>query len=257
MCYDLFAMNKQHATFRFYEELNDFLPSEKQKQEILYTFRGQPAIKDPIEAIGVPHTEVDLILVNGISVGFSYQLQSNDRVSVYPEFESLDISSVQKLRDTPLRRTAFVLDVHLGTLARLLRFLGFDVIYRNDFDDPEIIRIGLDEHRIILTRDRRMLFHRCITHARCMHSTDTLEQVREVLDRFDLYDQIRMSHRCPRCNGLVQAVDKNDILDQLEPLTIKYYSDFSQCTDCGQIYWKGGHYKRLIEQLGPLLGEEA
>jgi len=245
---------KEHlAEFRFYEELNDFLPAHKRKKTNSYAFNGHPAIKDPIEAQGIPHTEVDLIVVNGVSVGFEYQLQPGDRAAVYPVFESLDISPLVKLRDAPLRRTAFILDVHLGTLARLLRLLGFDVLYRNDYDDPEIIRIALRDHRIILTRDRRMLCIRTVTHGHCLHSTNPHQQACDVLKRFDLTGQVQYFRRCPNCNGFVHPVEKSMILDLLEPLTRKYYSEFFQCQECRQIYWKGSHFERIVGKLDDIV----
>ncbi|MCK4563658.1 MAG: Mut7-C ubiquitin/RNAse domain-containing protein [Verrucomicrobia bacterium] len=241
------------ASFRFYEELNDFLPLHRRKLEHRYAFNGHPAIKDSIEAQGVPHTEVDLIVVNGQSVGFDYPLMHGDRAAVYPMFESLDISPIMRLREAPLRRTAFILDVHLGKLARILRLLGFDTLYRTDYDDPEIIRIALNEHRIILTRDRRMLHDRRITHARWLHSTNSEEQAREVIERFQLEHAIQRFVRCPACNGLVESVGKEAILDQLEPLTKKYYSEFFRCPDCRKIYWKGSHYDHIVDKLNAIV----
>jgi len=236
------------ARFRFYEELNDFLPPERRKAEFEYEFSGHPGIKDPIEALGVPHTEVELVVVNGSSVGFDYQLQDGDRVSVYPVFERLDVSPLLRLRPAPLRQPAFVLDVHLGKLARQLRMLGFDVVYRNDFIDSEIVRISVDENRTILTRDRRLLFARVITRGHWLRSTDPEKQLREVLDRFDLYSLIHPFHRCMACNGSLQAVEKSEIVDRLEPLTRRYYSRFYQCSECRKIYWHGTHVERM-EQL--------
>jgi uncharacterized protein with PIN domain len=246
-------MKEHTATFRFYEELNVFLPWHQRKKTILYAFNGHPGIKDAIEAQGIPHTEVDLIVVNGKSVGFNYQLMPNDRAAVYPVFESLDISPIVKLREKPLRRTAFVLDVHLGKLARILRWLGFDTLYRTDYDDAEIIRIALAEHRIILTRDRRLLFNRIITHGHWLHSTNSEQQAREVLARFDLAGQVQPFLRCPACNGLIDAVAKEAILDQLEPLTKKYYTDFFQCSQCRKIYWEGSHHARIQRKLADIM----
>lgn len=238
-------MGEKEALFRFYEELNDFLPPEKKKKCFPYRFHEKPAIKDPIEAIGIPHTEVDLILVNGKSVGFDYPLQHGDRVSVYPLFESLDISPIVKLRGRPLRKSTFVLDGHLGKLARLLRLLGFDVAYRNDYSDPEIARISVDKNRILLTRDRRLLFRKEITHAYCLRSTDPKQQLKEVLKHFDLYAQVNSFRRCADCNGKIGTVEKGEIIDQLEPKTILYYNQFYRCEYCKKIYWKGSHYERI------------
>ncbi|MBN1293701.1 MAG: twitching motility protein PilT, partial [Candidatus Latescibacteria bacterium] len=143
----------KHAQFRFYEELNDFLPTEKRKIDFTYEFDGTPSIKDVVEALGVPHTEIDLILVNGASVDFSYHMCDVDIISVYPVFESLDISPVTHLREKPLREPKFILDVHLGKLAKYMRLLGFDTVYDNLYDDHEIVALAVAQKRTILTRD--------------------------------------------------------------------------------------------------------
>ncbi|WP_372806466.1 Mut7-C RNAse domain-containing protein [Pontiella sp.] len=247
-------MEKEHAAvFRFYGELNDFLPPLRRKQDQRYAFTGKPGIKDAIEAQGVPYTEVDRIVVNGESVGFGHPLMHGDRVAVYPLIERLDIAPVVRLRGEPPQPTAFVLDVHLGKLARLLRHLGFDTLYRTDYEDPEIIRIALDEHRILLTRDRRMLHDRRIVHARWLHSTNAEEQAGEVIRRFQLEQTVRRFRRCPSCNGLVQSVAKEEILPELEPLTRKYYSEFFRCADCRKIFWKGSHYDRIVDRLNAIV----
>ncbi len=233
------------ARVRFYEELNDFLPPDKKKTPFPYHFNGKPSVKDAIEANGVPHTEVDLIVVNGDSVGFDYHVRHGDYISVYPVFEGLDISPIVKLRDAPLRKNAFVCDVHLGKCARILRLLGFDTLYRNDYDDPKIISIAVTRRRIILTRDRKLLHAKVVTHGCLVRSQKPEEQVREVLERFDLYNLITPFRRCTVCNGLINDVAKQDVLDQLEPKTKKYYFDFYQCDTCGKIYWEGSHFERM------------
>ena len=222
----------KQAIFRFYEELNDFLPENKKKVEFLHQFAGNPSVKDIIESIGVPHVEIDLILVNGISVDFKYLLKDNDRVSVDPVFETIGITSVNHLRDKPLRETKFVLDVHLGKLAKFLRMLGFDTLYRNDNDDTEIIRISLAEHRIILTRDIGLLKIKSVTHAYFVRSQHPKEQIREILNHFDLYQSIDPFNRCIKCNGQLETVEKEKIIQQLEPLTIKYFNSFYRCNNC-------------------------
>jgi len=243
------------AEFRFYEELNDFLPPELKKRSFSYSFNGWPAIKDSIEAIGVPHTEVDLILVNGNSVGFDYQLQPGDRVSVYPVFESLDISPIVKLRDRPLRHTKFIIDVHLGKLAKLLRMFGFDTLYQNNFSDPEIIIRSVNEKRIIITRDIGILKNKSVTHGYWVRSTFPEQQIKEVIARFDLKNQVQPFHRCINCNGVLKPVAKADILEKLQPKTIKYYFEFYRCSDCGNIYWQGSHYIKMMEKINDLLRE--
>ena len=172
---------EQTAEFRFYEELNDFLPPAQRKRALSYRFKGHPGIKDPIEALGVPHTEVELIVVNGESVGFDYPLQAGDRVAVYPMFESLDISPLLKLRDKPLRQPRFILDVNLGKLTKRMQLLGFDCLYRNDYRDAELVRIAVHEGRIVLTRDRRLLHAKAITHGYWVRAVLAEEQIGEVL----------------------------------------------------------------------------
>jgi uncharacterized protein len=234
----------QQAEFRFYEELNDFLSPERRRRSSAYLFRGQPAIKDAIEAMGVPHTEVDLILVNGQSVDFAYRLQAGDRVSVYPVFESLDLGPVNRLRPRPLREPKFICDVHLGRLARRMRLLGFDVAYRNDADDPEIVGQALAEKRIILTRDRGMLKLKRVTHGCLIHSPDVDQQVLEVLRRFDLASRIEPFSRCTDCNGRIEPVDKAAVQEAI-PKASRIYTEFFRCQGCGKVYWKGSHFARL------------
>ena len=233
------------AEFRFYAELNDFLKPPLRMQSLPYRFDGHPGIKDAIEARGVPHTEVDLIVVNGQSVGFDYQLQNGDRVAVYPVFEGLDISPIVKLREKPLRQTAFVVDVNLGRLARHLRLLGFDTLFSNAYADPEIVAVAAEQKRIVLTRDRRLLHAKAVTHGYWVRSVHVARQVGEVLRRFDLAGQIQPFSRCADCNGRIEPVAKEAVLDQLEPKTKKYYSTFYRCPACGKIYWEGSHVGKI------------
>ena len=237
---------------RFYEELNDFLAPALRKVEFSYAIERRTSVKDLIESFGVPHTEVDVILINGKSVDFSCIVQDGDRISVYPVFESLDISPLVRLRPAPLRTPAFVLDSNLGRLARYLRLLGFDCLYRNNYDDRTVANIADQQQRIVLTRDRALLQRKIITRGYFVREVRPRHQVKEVLARLDLYRLITPFSRCTRCNGDLQAVDKQAIDAQLEPKTRKYFHTFSICTDCGQIYWQGSHHARslrLIEEL--------
>ncbi|MHB1141900.1 MAG: Mut7-C RNAse domain-containing protein [Sulfuricaulis sp.] len=230
---------------RFYEELNDFLPPERRKVSFTHDLSRRTSVKDLIESFGVPHTEVEVILANGRSVDFAYIVQPDDRISVYPMFEGLDISPLLRLREKPLREPHFVVDANLGQLARYLRLLGFDVVYRNDFTDREVARIASEEKRIVLTRDRALLQHRIITHGYFVRAVKPREQAREILARLDLYRELHPFTRCLRCNGELEDVDKQAVLHQLEPKTKKYYERFRRCKACGQAYWKGSHFDRM------------
>jgi uncharacterized protein with PIN domain len=237
------------AYLRFYEELNEFLPPERRMQELEYSFYGTPSVKDAIEALGVPHVEVDLILVNGISVGFSERLRNGDRVSVYPVFEVFDITLVTHLRPRPLRELRFILDVHLGRLAKYLRLCGFDTLFSKYYDDREIIDVAVKEKRIILTRDKQLLKDRRVTHGYWIRSQDYREQLAEVFIRFDFTDRLEMFSRCLSCNTLLEEVSKEEIRDRLLADTSRYFSRFTRCPQCDRIYWEGSHYdnmKRIV-----------
>jgi uncharacterized protein with PIN domain len=240
------------VNIRFYEELNDFLPQEKQKVDFNLVLKKTGSIKDLVESLGAPHTEVDLIIVNGKSVDFNYQVEAGDRISVYPVFESLDISSLRHCQPEPLRKTRFVLDVHLGRLAAYLRMLGFDTLYRNDYDDPELADISTDQHRILLTCDRKLLMRKQITHGYFVRSRQPQQQLLEVLSRFDLYNNQKPFTRCMFCNGKTRAVEKQDIEKQLLPKTKKYYDKFHRCENCGKIYWQGSHYLKMQQMINKI-----
>lgn len=233
------------ATFRFYEELNDFLPEKWRKRAFLYRFNGRPAVKDAVEALGVPHTEVELILLNGESAGWGRRLRPGDRVAVYPVFESLDVSPLVRLRPAPLRRPAFVLDVHLGKLARWMRLLGIDCRWENDLDDPEIVEISVAEGRAILTRDIGLLQVGRVTRGYWVRATDPEQQLPEVLARFDLYGALAPFTRCVVCNGRVRPVEKTAVWEKLPPKTRRHCETFFHCSECGKVYWKGAHWERL------------
>ena len=248
----------KRAYFRFYAELNDFLPLARRQVGFVHSFEGRVSIKDTIESFGVPHTEVDLILVNGESVDFSYLVQEGDRVSVYPIFESIDITPLVRVRPRPLREPRFVLDTHLGRLMAYLRMLGFDTLYQNDYADKELAQISKREGRILLTRDRGLLKRSIVTHGYCVRETDPRRQLVEVLRHLNLFGAIAPFRRCIRCNALLQPVSKQAVIDRLPPKTRQYYDEFRICQGCDQIYWKGSHYQRMqqfveriLHQSGP------
>lgn len=235
------------AEFRFWGRLRQLAP-RKSGGHSEYLFFGQPAIKDSIEALGVPHTEVDRIIVAEEPVGFSYRLQDGDRVAVYP-FGYFPSTPDIGLSPPLPGRIGFILDVHLGRLARWLRLLGFDCRYRNDYSDPQIIALALQEDLIILTRDRGILKHACVEQGYLIASQQVHEQVEEVLQRYRLYRHIQKFRRCPTCNGLLMSVTKEQIAARLQPKTARYYHDFHRCRDCGQIYWQGSHYEKIADRL--------
>jgi uncharacterized protein with PIN domain len=245
-------MEDNQSWFRFYEELNDFLPSAKRKVSFPYDFKGTPSVKDAIESLGVPHVEIDLIIVNGEPVSFNHKLYDGDRVSVYPVFENFDISGVTHLRPAPLRNPKFITDVHLGKLSRYMRLSGFDTLFSENLTDNRIIDISIKENRIILTRDRNLLKHKNITHGYWIRSEKPKIQLLEVMKRLDLFKSAKPFTRCLECNEIVTTVPKSEVSEALPAKTREFFTDFWRCPGCHRIYWKGSHYesmKKLIESL--------
>lgn len=230
---------------RFYEELNDFLPEKLRKVEFTHPFEGRRSSKDVVESLGVPHTEIEVILVNGESVGFDHIVEDGDRVSVYPMFEALDVTPLLRLRERPLRDPRFALDVPLGTLTRYLRLCGFDCWYRNDADDELIASVAVAQKRVLVTRDRVLLKRRVITRGYFVRAHRPREQLLEVCSRLDLAALIRPFTLCIRCNGALRTVEKVQVLDRLEPLTRLYFDEFHECVSCGRVYWRGSHVRRM------------
>jgi len=242
----------QQASFRFYAELNDLLPLSKRGLCFSHAFEASASVKDTVEAFGIPHTEVDLILANGETVTFSYLLRDGDRISVYPVFRSLDLIPLTRLQPRSGGEMCFVLDTHLGRLAAYLRMMGFDSVYRNDCRDEELAHISLDQQRTLLSRDRGLLKRSLVTRGYLVREPQPREQLLEVLRRFNLSGSVAPFRRCLDCNTLLQAVPKDQISHRLPPETRKHYDEFHVCPGCNRLYWKGSHYQCmavLIERM--------
>ena len=240
------------ATFRFYEELNDFLPKHWRKTDFALTFEDKRSIKDAIESLGVPHTEIDLILVNGKSVDFQYIVRDNDRVSVYPVFESLNISKVTRLREFPLRRTQFIADINLGKIAKYMRVLGFDLYFDPGLSPNEIIEISNRYKRIILTTSRKLLKFKAVSHGIFVRPGTTVQQIKRIIDTLDIRDRVDPFTRCLRCNARLEAVSKERILNRIPPKTREFCDVYVLCRFCDKIYWEGTHrfqMQKVVKQI--------
>jgi hypothetical protein len=230
---------------RFYAGLNAFLTPARRQVDFTFPTDATTTVKHAIEALGVPHTDVGLILANGESVDFAYRPQPGDRISVYPDFASVDVEPIQRLRPPLERPLTFLADNHLGRLVRYLRLLGFDVAYDHAISDEQLARLAHDDGRVLLTRDRGLLKRKLVTDGYCVRSHDSREQLFEVLRRYALFDDLAPWTRCLRCNGTLRPVEKSAILDRLEPKTKLYFDDFHQCDRCAQVYWQGSHVGEL------------
>lgn len=241
-----YNISMKRAEFRFYEELNDFLPKQHRRVGFFHEFEGEPSVIELIEKLGVPHSAVDLILVNGEVVDFTYRIKDQDRVAVYPVFESIDISPINRLRPQALRKTSFILDVHLGRLTKYLRICGFDCYYAN-LEDNEIITLALQQERIILTKDRALLKDKRVTHGYWVRADEPKKQLLEIIKRFDLLDKINFLTRCLLCNHLLQKIAKEEVQDRVPTHTTDYYQNYFVCPHCNKIFWEGSHYKNMAE----------
>ena len=200
----------------------------------------------------MPHTEVELIIANGESVGLDYPVADGDRISVYPVFEALDVTPLLRLRGRPLRDPRFIADAHLGKLARYLRMLGFDTLFHNGRGDREIAAIAAGEGRVVLSRDKALLMHRAVTHGCYIRAGEPRQQLTDVIRRMDLFRLIRPFTRCMGCNGCLRPARKDRVIQRLPDDTRRYFTRFWQCGECGQVYWKGSHYARMQEFIAEL-----
>jgi uncharacterized protein with PIN domain len=226
----------QEADFHIIGELNDFLPAAREKTPLRLHFEDHQSVKHLIEALGIPHTEIGSVRVNGQEKDLAYRPQTGDEVLVYP---------VETTAQIPPGEPRFVLDTHLGRLAAYLRMLGFDALYPRDADDAELAEIGNREGRILLTRDRRLLMRKIVEYGYCIRSLEPETQLMEVVERYHLARQIMPFRRCLACNAPLETVKKEEILHRLQPLTRRYFDEFRICPVCQRIYWKGSHWERM------------
>ena len=239
-----------HVEVRAYAELIDLLGTTSVEVPI-----GEPrSVKDLVESVGLPHPEIDLLLVDDEPVGFDHLVRGGERVAVYPPLRSLRPDPSASLWPTPPEPRRFVLDVHLGTLARRLRLLGFDAWYATDADDALLAEVAVTEERILLTRDRGLLMRRVIVHGYCPRSDDPEQQAREVSDRYGLAERARPLSRCVRCNGELVPAERDEVLHLLPARTRREFDRFARCTACGQVYWPGSHVDAVEDFVADITG---
>lgn len=245
----------EQVYFRFYANLNDFLPLYKRQIGFVHLLKEPASVKDTIEALGIPHPEVALILVNGESVDFAYLVRNGDRVAVYPQFATLEIGLLSQVQPQPLTYIRFILDIHLGKLATYLRLLGLDVLYQNNYQDQKLAELSNQTERVLLTRDRGLLKRSIVTYGYCVREKNPEQQVLEVLQRFELFNKLAPFQRCLRCNGLLEPIDKAIICDRLPPRTLQHYDTFATCQTCDNLYWQGSHHRRLQQFVDRIVQE--
>lgn len=247
----------KHATFRFADELNDFLPRRKRHAPVVRAFDWRGSVKDMIESIGVPHSEIELITVHDKSIDFSYIVQDDDDIAAYPRFDAIELHDKIRLRPALDPATVrFVLDTHLGRLAAYLRMMGFDTLYRNDYPDDELAEVSALEERVLLTRDVGLLKRGIVVYGYFVRELKPKPRLIEIMNRFALNTAITPFKYCMKCNGELHGVDVALIADQLPEGTADYYDEFHQCDSCAQVYWKGPHYDQMCELIEDVLAAE-
>jgi uncharacterized protein len=240
-------VNPFRVRLNFHGDLDFFIRSKTRSRIVERNLSEKTSIKDVIESCGVPHPEVDTILVNGQAVDFDYTLTKDADVEVFPVGNRGTLRTGKHLQDS--QHCAFVADGHLGRLARDLRLLGFDVAYDQKANDRQLLDLMARENRALLTRDRRLLMHGIVQNGYCPRSQNAEEQTIEVVRRFDLLELIAPFTRCLRCNARLENAAKADVIDKLEPLTKIYYEQYRRCPGCGQIYWAGSHFEKLVKRI--------
>lgn len=241
------------AFFCFYAELNDFLPRQKRGVSICHEFTERASVKDMIESFGVPHPEVYSIEVNSNFVDFTYIVQDKDNINVYPISASAIKPSVSVQPQPDIK--SFVLDIHLGKLANSLRLLGFDTLYRNDYEDKELARVSSSENRILLTRDKGLLMRSMVVYGYYVRQTDPNKQIVELIQRFNLFKHVAPFRRCIRCNGMLSQVNKESVISEIPESVKELNHEFHRCLSCSQIYWKGSHYDKLHSFINGILSK--
>ena len=229
---------KKIAYFDFSPGLQPLLKRDLRVKLVELDFIGPQSVKHLIESLGIPHTEIGPLTANGQTIGLDYIVHSSDRVEVQA-VAATDITEEPR----------FVLDGHLGRLASHMRMLGLDCLYENEYEDDQLVHISVTQKRILLTRDRLLLMHKVVTLGYLLRSLNSTEQLQEVVHRYSLVRWVKPFQRCMRCNHPLDTVEKETVLEKLEPLTKKYYDEFKLCPACDQLYWKGSHYERMLQLI--------
>ncbi len=239
---------------RAYAELSEKLEPTRRAGEFVLEVPTPVDIIDLIQHLGIPPHQVDLVLVNGRPAHGGHPVLAGDRISLYPVFEAFDISGVTRFREEPLRGPRFIADVHLGKLAAFLRMLGFDTLHRNDYTDEELVRTSVADHRVLLSRDVRLLRDPTLTHAHRVHAEDPEEQLQEIVHRLHLAHLAHPFSRCMVCNTPLQVVPREEVLGRLPPLVGTQHTEFLHCPGCGRIYWQGSHHRRMADLIERVIG---
>ncbi|WP_299983347.1 Mut7-C RNAse domain-containing protein [Desulfobacula sp.] len=229
-----------------------FLTNDKNGNRFEYFLSRKASVKDIIESLGVPHTEVGRIDFNDQEVDFSYIPLSQGVLHVHAIHPPFTVLSPSVLRPIPLNSMKFIADVNVIKLGRLLILLGFDVNYSSFYSDIEIADIAETEYRIVLTRDTDLLKRKKIIFAKRIQANLPYDQLIETIIFFGLQNLISFFSRCTACNIKLVTTAKKDVIHLLEPKTKRYFNTFFQCPQCKRVFWKGSHYDNIQKKISSL-----
>lgn len=236
-------------TIHFHGEITFFLSKTHQPH---HSIDYKTSIKDFIEALGVPHPEIEQIIVNQQAVDFDFSLLEDEThdVQVYSDIQQ---DNTAPLRPPLTAKPRFILDTHLGRLANILRMMGFDTLYRNDYPDDELAFVSNQETRVLLTRDIGLLKRSLVIYGRFVRETDPHKQIIEIMRAFKLLPYVEPFKHCIKCNGLLHRVEKADVIDRIPENSANHFEIFHQCADCHQVYWKGSHYNKMQSYIDEVM----
>jgi len=242
-----------HIHLRFYEELNAFIPQDLRKKRFTHTLKVHTSAKDLIESFNVPHTQVNMILVNSEQADFCHIIKDQDDVSVFPYFHRFDIDGITKITHPKPYIIRFITDNHLGKLVLDLRMLGFDTHFNKSITQSELVSCANHQERIVLTKNRNILKRKDLKYGYYIYEDNADEQLAEVILQYDLFDEVNPFSRCLVCNSLMEPINKKLVLDRLPPKVKQKHTTFTYCPTCDKIYWKGTHYKKMKQRIEDIL----
>ena len=240
---------KEHLTIKFPEAFIFFNRRLQDNLQIVYPICRRSSLKDIIESLGVPHTEIGAIEINGEDMEFGFVPRQSCRIVLYPIAFPFDVTLSSILRPDPLKKLRFIVDVNVGKLAVLLRMIGMNTAYNNEFTDSEIARKAESDGRVVLSKDIGLLKRKQIHYGRYVRAIHPDDQLKEIINFFGIQRKLFPFSRCVRCNTKLVPVDKKDVLNRLEPNTQKYFNHFKLCTTCNRIFWKGSHHESMEKRL--------
>lgn len=243
-----------HIHLRFYEELNAFIPQDLRKKRFTHTLKVQTSVKDLIESFNIPHTQVNMILVNSEQAEFGHLINDHDDVSVFPYFHRFDVTNLTKITHPEPQTIRFVVDNHLKNLARDLRMLGLDTIYNESNATSKLIALANSQDRILLTKNRNVLKYNILNYGYYVYAKQKDDQLEEVIMQFKLTDKIRFLSRCLECNTKIKSIEKEKVCDRLPIKVREKHSTFTYCPNCDRIFWKGTHYEMMVQKFEKILG---